>query len=161
MKTSSVIRKFTVLLALSSLALTVMNCSKNDGDTATPVSQAQIVGSWKFTNVFIKEGNDAEVDQFVFLTTLLPCFKDIVIIFNADGTVAGTVPVACQSGVEDFAGDITKSRYEVKGDQLILTESDGTKTTMNVSFSGKTMSWLESETSGGVTTTTRIVLSKQ
>lgn len=159
MKVSSVIRKFTVLLALSTLALTVMNCSKKDGDDGTP--QAQIVGSWKFTNLFVKEGNAAEVDQFPFLVALLPCFKDIVITFNSNGTVTGSVPAACQSDVDDVVGDITSSKYEVSGDQLILTESDGTKSSIKVSFSGNTMSWNESETTGGVTTTTRIVLTKQ
>ena len=158
MKVSSVIRKFTVLLALSTLALTVMNCSKKDGDD-TP--QAQIVGNWKFTNLFVKEGNAAEVDQFPFLVALLPCFKDIVITFNSNGTVTGSVPAACQSDVDDVVGDITSSKYEVKGDQLILTESDGTQSSIKVSFSGNTMSWNETETTGGVTTTTRIVLTKQ
>jgi hypothetical protein len=159
MKVSSVIRKFTVLLALSSLALTVMNCSKKD-EGGTP--QAQIVGSWKFTNFFVKEGSGPEEDQFAFLVAFLPCFKDIIVTFNANGTVTGSVPAACQSDIEDVAGNITQSKYEVSGDQLILTENDGTKTTIKVSFSGSTqMSWTESETDNGVTTTTRIVLTKQ
>ncbi|RFS15566.1 lipocalin family protein [Emticicia sp. C21] len=159
MKVSSVIRKFTVLLALSTLALTVMNCSKKDGDDATP--EAQIVGSWKITNLFVKEGNDPEEDQFPFLVALVPCFKDIVITFNSNGTVTGSIPAACQDDVDGVVGDIQQSKYEVKGDQLIFTETDGTKSTINVSFSGKTMSWNESETSGGVTTTSRIVFTKQ
>ncbi len=160
MKFSSVIRKFTVLLALSSLALTVMNCSKKDGDDATP--SGQIVGSWKFTNLYIKEGNAAEEDQFPILVAFLPCFKDIVITFNSNNTVTGTIPAACQSTADDFVGDITSSKYEIKGDQLILTESDGTQSSIKISFTGSNqMSWTESETTGGVTTTTRIVLTKQ
>lgn len=160
MKFSSVIRKFTILLALSSLSLAVMNCSKKDGDDPTP--GAQIVGSWKFTNIFIKEGNGAEEDQFPLVVAFLPCFKDIVITFNANNTVTGTIPAACQSTTDDFVGDITSSKYEVKGDQLILTESDGTQSSIKVSFSGSNeMSWTESETTGGVTTTTRIVFKKQ
>lgn len=159
MKVSSVIRKFTVLLALSSLSLTMMNCSKKDGDTATP--QAQIVGSWKFTAFFVKEGSKPEADQFPFLVAILPCFKDIVLTFNSNGTVSGSIPAACQSDVDDVVGDITKSKYEVKGDQLILTDSNGTQSAIAVSFSGNTMSWTESETTSGITTTTRIVLTKQ
>ncbi len=160
MKVSFLIRKFTVLLALASLSLTVMNCSKKDGDEGTPT--AQIVGSWKFTNIFMKEGSGAEEDQFPILVAFLPCFKDIVITFNANNTVTGTIPAACQSTADDFVGDITSSKYEVKGDQLILTENDGTQSSIKLSFSGSNqMSWTESETAGGVTTTTRIVLTKQ
>jgi len=160
MKFSSVIRKFTVLLALATLSLTVMNCSKKD-DGGDPSPQGQIVGSWKFTNLYVKEGNSAEVDQFPFIVALLPCFKDIVIIFNANGTVSGTVPAACQGDVESVVGDITQSKYEVKDGKLILTDSDGQQSSMAVSFSGNTMSWIETDTDGGVTTTTRVVMTKQ
>lgn len=160
MKFSSVIRKFTVLLALATLSLTVMNCSKKD-DGGDPSPQGQIVGSWKFTNLYVKEGNSAEVDQFPFIVALLPCFKDIVITFNANGTVSGTVPAACQGDVEDVVGDITQSKYELKDGKLILTDSDGQQSSMNVSFSGNTMSWTETDTDGGITTTTRVVMTKQ
>ncbi|GAB3507282.1 lipocalin-like domain-containing protein [Emticicia fontis] len=159
MKVSSVIRKFTVLLALSALSLSVMNCSKKDGEDVAP--QAQIVGSWKITNLFVKEGSAAEEDQFPFLVALVPCFKDIVITFNSNGTVTGSIPAACQDDVDGVVGDLQQAKYEVKGDQLIMTSSDGTKETINVSFSGKTMSWNETETTGGVTTTSRIVFTKQ
>lgn len=160
MKVSFLIRKFTVLLVLSVLSLTVMNCSKKDGDDATP--SGQIVGSWKITGAFVKEGNGAETDQYPILIAFFPCFKDIVITFNANSTITGTIPTACQSTADDFVGDITQSKYEIKGDQLILTENDGTQTSFKISFSGSNqMSLTDSETVSGVTTTNRIVFTKQ
>jgi hypothetical protein len=89
MKTSLNLRKFVVLLALSSLSMTVMNCSKSE----TP--SAQIVGNWKITGLLVKEGTNAEEDQFPLIVTFLPCFKDIVFTFKSNGDLTGSVPKEC------------------------------------------------------------------
>jgi hypothetical protein len=159
MKISSNLRKVVVLLVLSSLSMTVMNCSKKDSDSATP--SAQIVGSWKITGLLVKEGTNAEEDQFAFIVALLPCFKDIVFTFKSSGELTGTVPAACQSTTEDYLGSSGTAKYEVKDGKLNITDTDGTVTSEDVSFSGNQMFWTSSETDAGVVTTTKIVFTKQ
>ena len=155
MKTSFLLRKFTVLLVLSSLSLTVFNCSKSDSPTA------QIVGNWKITNLFVKEGTKAETDQFPAIVTFLPCFKDIVFTFKSNGELTGSVPKECQSTADDLPGTSGVAKYEVKDGKLTITDADGTKSTEDVTFSGKQMTWVSSEVSGGITTTNRLVFTKQ
>ncbi len=157
MKTSSNLRKLLILLVLSSLSMTVMNCSKAKDDSPS----AQIVGTWKITNYFVKQGSAAEEDFFPELIALVPCFKDISFTFKSNGDLTGSVPAACQDDSEDFLGTTGTAKYEVKDDKLIVTDTDGTKTEQNVSFSGGQMSWTTSEVSAGVTTTTRLVFTKQ
>ncbi|MFN3489850.1 MAG: lipocalin family protein [Emticicia sp.] len=157
MKTSSNLRKLLVLLILSSLSMTVMNCSKADSDEPS----AQIVGTWKITNLFVKEGSAAEEDFFPQLILIVPCFKDISFTFKSNGDLTGSVPVACQDNSEDYIGTSGTAKYEVNGGKLIITDADGSKSEQNVSFSGSQMSWTSSEVDAGVTTTTRLVFTKQ
>lgn len=157
MKISSNLRKIIALLVLSSLSMTVMNCSKGDSDTPS----AQIVGSWKITALLVKEGTAPEADQFPVLIAFLPCFKDIVFTFKSNGDLVGSVPKECQSTTDDFIGTSGTAKYEVAAGKLIITDTDGTKTTEDVSFSGKQMTWASSETSAGVVTTTKVVFTKQ
>jgi hypothetical protein len=157
MKTSSNLRKLLVLLVLSSLSMTVMNCSKADSDEPS----AQIVGTWKITSILVKEGSKAEADQFPLLLAVLPCFKDVSFTFKSSGELTGSVPAACQSTTDDFIGTSGSAKYEVTGGKLIITDTDGTKTTENVSFSGNQMTWASSETTAGVVTTTKVILTKQ
>jgi hypothetical protein len=137
--------------------MTVMNCSKSDADTPT----AQIVGTWKITNIFVKEGNAAEEDQMPLLLFFLPCIKDITFTFKSNGELAGSVPKECQSTADDFIGANGTAKYEVKDNKLTITDTDGTATTEDISFSGSQMTWTSSETSGGVVTTTKVVFTKQ
>ena len=155
MKVSSVIRKFTVLLALSSLALTVMNCSK---DKDSP--EAQIVGTWKISNLFYKEGSDPEQDLYPLLLLSSPCISNVSITFKSNGTATSSIPNDCQDDAGDFVGGVDNATYEVKGDKLILTSS-GTAEEVPVSFSGKQMFWTFTETDAGVTTTVRMGFTKQ
>jgi len=157
MKISSNLRKLLVLLVLSSLSMTVMNCSKSDSDTPS----AQIVGTWKITNLFIKEGTAKEEDQFPLLVVFLPCVKDISFTFKSNGELTGSVPKECQEDAEDFIGTSGTAKYEVIAGKLTITDTDGTKTVMDVSFSGSQMSWNSSSVDAGITTTTRIVFTKQ
>jgi hypothetical protein len=159
MKISLKFRKIIVLLVLSSLSMTVMNCSKKDSGSVTP--SAQIVGSWKITALLVKEGTNAEADQFPLVVALLPCFKDIVFTFKSSGELTGTVPAACQSTTEDYLGSSGTAKYEVKDGKLNITDTDGTVTSEDVSFSGNQMFWTSSETDAGVVTTTKIVFTKQ
>ncbi|MDZ7935509.1 MAG: lipocalin family protein [Emticicia sp.] len=157
MKVSSNLRKVLILFILSSLSMTVMNCSKANDDSPS----AQIVGTWKITNFFVKEGSADEEDFFAELISLVPCFKDISFTFKSNGDLTGSVPAACQGDTEDLLGTSGTSKYEVKDGKLTITDTDGTKTEQNVSFSGKQMSWTTSEVSAGTTTTTRLVFTKQ
>lgn len=157
MKGSSSLRKIIVLLVLSSLSMAVMNCSKSDSETPS----AQIVGSWKITGVLVKEGTAAEVDQYPLLLLFLPCVKDIAFTFKSNGELTASVPAACQSTADDFIGTSGSAKYEVSGGKLTITDTDGTKTTEDVSFSGSQMTWASSETKAGVVTITKIVLTKQ
>lgn len=157
MKVSSNLRKLLVLLVLSSLSMTVMNCSKAGDNTPS----AQIVGTWKITNLFVKEGTKAEEDQFPLLVLFLPCVKDISFTFKSNGELSGSVPVACQNEVEDFIGTSGTAKYEVNAGKLTITDTDGTKTVTDITFSGSQMSWVSTDVDAGVTTTTRIVFTKQ
>ena len=157
MKISSNLRKIVVLLVLSSLSMAVMNCSKSDSDTPS----AQIVGSWKITGILVKEGTAAETDQYPLLLLFLPCVKDIVFTFKSNGELSGSVPAACQSTADDFIGTSGTAKYEVVNGKLTITDTDGTKTTEDVSFSGSQMTWASSETDAGVVTTTKVIFTKQ
>lgn len=159
MRISSNFRKVLLLLVLSSLSMTVMNCSITTEDT-TPT--AQIVGNWKITNYFVKEGSGKEEDQFAVLLGFIPCIKDVTFIFKSNGEFSSSVPAACKDDAEDFIGTSGVAKYEVKDSKLIITDTDGSKTEQNISFSGSQMSWTTSETrSAGVTTTIRTVFAKQ
>ncbi|WP_337041823.1 lipocalin family protein [Emticicia sp. 17c] len=159
MRVSSTIRKFTLLLTLSSLSLAVMNCSKKD-DPST--SEGQIVGTWKMTNYFVKEGNDPEIDQYALFLLFLPCVKDLSLTFNSNGTLTGNnITTDCADVIESLIGDTKNAKYAVAGDQLTITDSNKVQTVIKVSFSGKQMSWIDTSTTGGVTTTERLVFTKQ
>lgn len=155
MKISLNLRKIIAMLVLSSLSMTVMNCSKSE----TP--SAQIVGNWKITALLVKEGTNAEEDQFPLIVTFLPCFKDIVFTFKSNGDLTGSVPKECQSETESFLGTSGTAKYEVKDGKLTITDTDNSVTTEDVSFSGKQMFWTSSETDAGVVTTTKVVFTKQ
>ena len=157
MKISSNFRKIFVLLVLSSLSMAVMNCSKSDSDTPS----AQIVGTWKISSILVKEGTAPEADQFPLLLAFLPCFKDVSFTFKSNGDLTASVPAACQSTTDDFIGTSGTAKYEVVAGKLTITDTDGTKTTEDVSFSGSQMTWASSETVSGVTTTTKVVFTKQ
>ncbi len=157
MRISLSLRKLLIMLILSSLSMTVMNCSKAGDDTPT----AQIVGTWKITNLFVKEGTKAEQDFFSQIILVLPCFKDIAFTFKNSGELSGSVPTACKSDVKDYLGTSGTAKYEVSGGKLTITDTDGSKTVTDVSFNGNQMSWTSSAVDANVTTTTRIVLTKQ
>lgn len=157
MKVSSRFRKLLVLFVLASLSMTVMNCSKAKDDSPS----AQIVGTWKITNFFIKEGSAAEEDVFPDLLLFIPCFKDITFTFKSNGDLTGSVPAACKDDTEDFLGTSGVAKYEVKDGKLIITDTDGSKTEQNVSFSGSQMTWTSTEVDAGITTTSRLVFTKQ
>ncbi len=149
MKTCFNFRRITLSLILISLSL--INCSKDSSPSA------QIVGSWKFTNIYVKEGAKAESDQLPSLVGLLPCVKEIVFIFKKNGDLSATSPTECQSVVNNIAG--SSGKYEVKDDKLIITGTNSI--TFGITFSGKSMTWKSSTVSGTTTTTTRFVLIKQ
>jgi Lipocalin-like domain len=151
MKTSFTLPRITLLLVL--LSLMVMNCSKDNSPSV------QIVGSWKFTNIYVKEGSKSESDQLPALVAFLPCVKDIVFIFKKSGDLSATSPTECQPTANNITGSSGTSKYEVKDDQLTLT--DKSSMVFGVTFSGKTMTWISSSVSGNITTTTRFVLTKQ
>lgn len=130
-----------------------MNCSKDDSPSG------QIVGSWKFTNIYVKEGTKAESDQFLTLASQLPCVKEIVFIFKKSGDVTATTSADCQSTANIFVGSAGSGKYEVTDNKLIIT--DKTSTTFDITFSGKTMTWKLATVNGAVTTTTRFVFAKQ
>ena len=156
MKVSSVIRKFTVLLALSTLALTVMNCSKKDDDTP----QAQIVGTWKITNLFYKEGNAAETDIYALLLLGSDCISKVSFTFNSNGKVTASIPNECKDETDDYVPGVDQASYEVKGDKLVFTSSGGVEE-IPLSFEGNKMFWSFTETDAGVTSTIRMGFTKQ
>jgi hypothetical protein len=143
---------YRINLSLALLSLIVINCSKDSSPSA------QIVGNWKFTNIYVKEGSKAESDQLKALVTLVPCVKDIVFVFKKNGDLSATFSKECESTVNAITGSTETSRFEVKDDKLIITGKN--LVTFGVTFSGKVMTWTSSSVSGNVTTITRFILTK-
>jgi hypothetical protein len=139
------------LIAL--LLLLVINCSKDSS------VNSQIVGNWKFTNIYVKEGTKPETDQFLTLASALPCVKEIVFIFKKNGDVTSTSPADCQSTANNIVGSTGTSKYELKDNKLIITDKN--PLTFDITFSGKTMTWKLATVNGTVTTTTRFVFAQQ
>jgi hypothetical protein len=141
------------VLVVSLLSVILTNCSKD-----TP--SAQIIGSWKITNIFVKQGTAADADQLPALIKALPCAKEIVFNFQKKGKVTYSTPPDCQSIANNFSGSSEISEYEINDDKLIITGKN--TNTFGVSFSSGTMTWTIVDGSGTATmTTTRIILQKQ
>ncbi|RYU94757.1 lipocalin family protein [Emticicia agri] len=158
MKVSSVIRKFTVLLALSSFVVIVMNCSKKDEDPAPDTTlSTQIKATWKVKNVYEKQGSAAETDQLPLYLMLYPCIKDASFTFQDNGNLAGTFTNDCKVAIALILGGSENLKYEVKDNKLIITTAASTSTTFDLSFSGSDM--ILGATTSGVTR--RIVFAKQ
>lgn len=128
-----------------------MSCSKD-----TP--SAQIVGSWKIINIFVKQGTATDVDQLPALVSALPCAKEIVFVFQKNGKVSYNTPQECQSIASNFSGSSDVSAYEIKDDKLIITGK--TTNTFGVSFNEGKMTWTIVDGTATMTTT-RIILQKQ
>ena len=151
MKTFSNFRKIFGLLILSTMSM--MSCSKD-----TP--SAQIVGSWKIVNIFVKQGTATDTDQLPALVNALPCAKEIVFIFQKNRKVSYNTSQECQSIASNFSGSSDVSGYEIKDDNLIITGKS--TNTFGVSFNEGKMTWTLVDGSGTATmTTTRIILQKQ
>lgn len=160
MKVSSVIRKFTVLLALSSLALTVINCAKKDDDTPAPDPSlsTKIKATWKVKNVFEKQGSAAETDQLPLYATLYPCVKDASFTFQDNGNLIGTFTNDCKVAIGLILGGSENFKYEIKDNKLIITAGSNPSNSFDLSFSNNDMILLAPPASG---VTRRIVFAKQ
>ena len=92
MKTSYLIRRFTVLFLMASLALAVINCSKKEDENPAPDPSlsTKIKATWKVKNVYEKQGTSAEADQLPLYVALYPCIKDASFTFQENGTLSGT-----------------------------------------------------------------------
>ncbi|MBA4851993.1 lipocalin family protein [Emticicia sp. BO119] len=159
MKASLVIRKLTVLLVLSAMALFVMNCSKNDDDSPAPDASlsTQIKATWKVKNVYEKQGSAAETDQLPVYLLLYPCIKDASFTFQDNGNLTGTFSNDCKLAIGLILGGSENLKYEIKDNKLIITASGNTSTSFDLSFSGSDM--ILAATTSGVTR--RIVFTKQ
>jgi hypothetical protein len=141
MKKSSNLSKVLTLLLISSLSMTVMNCSK-----AADVSPSvQIVGTWKIINIFTKEGSAAEIEQFSSIASSYPCVKYIIYTFKSNGDFTSSVPDDCKDNGEDILGTFETAKYEVKDGKLILTDTNGSKIERNISFSGSELTLIRAE----------------
>lgn len=162
MKAPSLIRKFTVLLVLASLVLTVMNCSKKEENPAPDTSlSVKIKATWKAKNVFDKQGSAAEVDQLPTLLILYPCVKDASFTFQDNGVLTGSFSNDCKAAVSLILGGSDNFKYEIKDNKLSITSGSNPAVSFDLSFSGTDMILGTSSTSGGVTSTRRIVFAKQ
>jgi hypothetical protein len=163
MKASSLIRKFAVLLAFSSLTLVVMNCSKDDGDDPTPDPSlsTKIKATWKAKNVYDKTGSAAEVDQLPTLLIIYPCVKDASFTFQDNGNLVGTFSNDCKAAISLILGGSENFKYEIKDNKLLITAGSNPAVSFDLSFSGNDMILATSSTTSGTTTTRRIVFAKQ
>ncbi|TAE33953.1 MAG: hypothetical protein EAZ91_01170 [Cytophagales bacterium] len=133
------------------LPLAMANCGGKNGDDA--ISPASIEGNWKLTAMKVNPGLDAGpfgkiTDMLKFFTDLTgsTCLTDITFTFKKDGTSTADTPKSCQGNTEDIEDqsgiDITgTSKWALVGDQLTLTDSDGTKQVVTAKINGNTMSW--------------------
>ncbi len=141
------------ILVLPLLLVILTDCSK---DTLS----AQIIGNWKITNIFVKQGTATDADQLPALVNALPCAKEIVFNFRKKGKVTYSTPMECQSIANNFSGSSEVSEYEINDDKLVITGKN--TNTFGLSFSGSTMTWTIVDGSGTASmTTTRIILQKQ
>ncbi|RFS15565.1 lipocalin family protein [Emticicia sp. C21] len=162
MKAPSLIRKFAVLFLLLSMALTVMNCSKKEEEPAPdPSLSTKIKATWKAKNVYDKQGSAAEVDQLPTLLILYPCVKDASFTFQDNGVLVGNFTNDCKAAVALILGGSDNFKYEIKDNKLLVTSSSNPAVSFDLSFSGSDMILGTSSTSGGVTSTRRIVFAKQ
>ncbi|UTA67884.1 lipocalin family protein [Emticicia sp. 21SJ11W-3] len=154
----SVFRRVAVLLVLATVLFAVTNCSKKDEPTGQSTG---IEGRWKFTAVYTKSGNAAEVDNFGLIVADYPCFAKIEITFKSDGFISANVPTECKAVVNDFVGNVDGKKYEVKNGKITILDGSTVILNMDVTFKGNQMDWLETTTSGGTSSSTRLVLTKQ
>jgi hypothetical protein len=160
MKVSSVVRQFTVMLALSSLILTVMNCSKKNDDNPAPDASlsTKIKATWKVKNVYEKQGSAAETDQLPVYVLLYPCIKDASFTFQDNGNLTGTFTNDCKVAIALILGGSENLKYEIKDNKLTITAGTNPSASFDLSFSGNDMILVAPPASG---VTRRIVFTKQ
>lgn len=160
---------FTTTARLRSLLLTTLvfsvlaiGCKKSDNSDPNPSSLA---GNYKVTAYTATDGKTT-FDYVALLTGFgSKCFTDLVISFNADGTVTGNNPASCNASGVDTSGGLVGTKWSVSSSTLTLTDAtgkddwtysqSGSKLTLNQSVPGK-------DAAGNtVTVTSKMELTKQ
>ena len=155
-------QQFIALLMISSLLFALTNCSKKEEDPAPDTSlSTKIKATWKAKNVYDKQGSAPEVDQLPTLLILYPCVKDASFTFQDNGVLTGSFTNDCKVAVSLILGGSENFKYEIKDNKLFVTSGSNPAVSFDLSFSGNDMILGTSSTSGGTTTTRRIVFAKQ
>ncbi len=101
------------------------------------------VGSWLRVAMIEEKANGKKVDINTELTNAMPCTKNIVYSFLANGTMAAKV-TGCALGIKKSIENATKTARWVKvGNKIkvFMTDNSVPPTLNTVVYSGNKMSW--------------------
>jgi hypothetical protein len=143
--------RLTALFLLLVLAAVSYQCSKKSDDPAS--NTASVQGTWKFTGltanpaVAITGLPGTISDLYSALVLVAPCSAQTTLTFNADGTMALSVPANCTALntsvdvlIDQYTGFSSKAKWSVNGSKLTVTRADGkTQTTYDYTVSGNTL----------------------
>jgi Lipocalin-like domain len=100
-----------------------------------PTTTNSVVGTWKISNVYVKEGSNPEVDQFPLAVALMLCFKDITFVFD-DKNITSKIPTGCQ--ITTDATWVDSGTYTISCNKITVTDSKGVKTISDITFDSST-----------------------
>lgn len=113
---------------------------KDDEKEPSPINENKLAGTWKLSAMNVSPAIDGITDILAFLvaTTGNDCIKRITFEFKKNGLIGGTVPQDC---IDENNGDILtdNSKWEIQGNKLKVTDTDGEVTLFDMDVSGNTL----------------------
>lgn len=102
---------------------------------------SRAVGTWKRTAMTSVNADGTTSDDFISMTEVMPCSKNITYSFKADGSIMTNVPDECgamKKTIESMNGD---GKCTMTGNKLTVTSSKLPPAVYDVQFKGNTMIW--------------------
>jgi len=126
-------------LLLVALMTTGIAC-KDDNNDPLPVNENKLAGNWKLSAMNVNPAMNGITDILAFLvaTTGNDCIKRISFEFKKNGLITGSTPQDC---IDEENGDIIteNSKWELQGNKLKITDTEGEVTLYDLDISGNTM----------------------
>ncbi|MCY7352401.1 MAG: lipocalin family protein [Cytophagaceae bacterium] len=156
--------RLTALSLLLVFSLVMYQCGEKSSDDPAP-SSASVVGTWKITGLTISPAQNGVSDYFALLVGLAPCFAEIRITLNSNGTASTSIPSGCAFDADDLTdqtGIDKDTKWAVSGNKIIFTDKSGGKEEYTLNVSGSTMKWstTEKDPTDGKTYTTTLSFTK-
>ncbi|WP_428654978.1 lipocalin family protein [Runella sp.] len=98
-------------------------------------------GTWKRTGMTSVDNDGTISDDHAAILKAMPCSKNIMYTFNADGSILTGVPDECgamKKTIESMNGD---GKCSMSGNKLTVTSSKLPPAVYDVQFKGNTMIW--------------------